>query len=40
MSKKWEGIREILGRNSKIKKNINAVRQDSNAQLTFDPTKI
>ena len=40
MSKKWEGIREILGRNSKTKKNINAVRQDSNAQLTFDPTKI
>lgn len=40
MSKKWEGIREILGRKSQNKQNINALRQDSNAQLTFDSKKI
>ena len=25
MSEKWEGIRELLGRNSKSKKTINAI---------------
>ena len=38
MSKKWEGIRELLGR-SKAKKNINAIRQDLTNKLTFNPTK-
>ena len=35
MSEKWEGIRELLGRNSKSKKTINAIRQDLTTKLTL-----
>ena len=40
MSKRWEGIRELLARNSKAKNNISAIRQDSTTELTFNPSKI
>ena len=40
MSKKWEGIRRILGRSRNNKNNIGAMRQDPTSRLTFDPKNI
>ena len=34
-----EGIRELLGRRSKAKQNINAIRQYLTNKLTINPTK-
>ena len=40
MSKKWEGIREMLGLCRNNKNNIGAMRQDPTSRLTFDPKNI
>ena len=35
MSEKWEGTRELVGRNSKSKKTVNAIGQDLTTKLTL-----